>query len=443
LKKKVFSTSELTSILSNLPSTKHYWVAYSGGMDSTVLLHAISQSRKKLQVTEVTAVHVNHGINKDADLWADHCRIFCAEINIDFEVLNIDARHEKGESPEAKARELRYQAIKSLMSNDDILLTAHHQNDQAETFLLQLLRGSGAKGLSCMPLIRGYGKGSLVRPLLTFSREQLAVYAKQENLVWIEDISNENTDYDRNHIRRDILPIIEKRWPAAVKTIARSADHQAEITEILDEVVNEDFKKMSSSDMSILEIEKINLLPLDRRKYMLYFWLRKLNLPVPNSQVMQKLIEELINAAWDSEACVRWKGVEVRRYRNKIYAMNPLPNHDPDVVYTWKISQPLELSVGILKAKRNRGKGIKVECIKNENVEVRYRQGGEYIQPYGKSHKCELKKLFQENGILPWQRNRMPLIYLEDKLIAVSDLWVDAAFYATGNEEGWTIFLVN
>ena len=129
MKKKEFSTSALTSILSNLPPTKHYWVAYSGGVDSTVLLYALSQSKNKLQEEEITAVHVNHGINKDANLWVDHCRKFCTEINIDFEVLNIDARHVKGESPEAKARELRYQALKGLMNDDDYLLTAHHQND--------------------------------------------------------------------------------------------------------------------------------------------------------------------------------------------------------------------------------------------------------------------------------------------------------------------------
>jgi len=359
LKKKEFSILELTSILSNLPSTKHYWVAYSGGIDSTVLLYALSQLKNKLQAEEITAVHVNHGINRDADLWVDHCRKYCTEINMDIEVLNIDARHVKGESPEAKARELRYQALKSLMSDDDILLTAHHQNDQAETLLLQLLRGSGAKGLSCMPLIRSYGNGSLVRPLLTFGREQLVTYAKQEKLAWIEDKSNENTDYDRNYIRKEILPIIEKRWPSAVKTIARSADHQAGITEILDDVANDDFKKISSSDMHLMEIEKINLLPVHRRKYVLYFWLRKLNLPVPSSQVIQKVIEELINAAWDSEACVRWKDAEIRRYRNKIYAMSPLSNHDPDIVYTWEITEPLELSVGMLKTERDKGKGIK------------------------------------------------------------------------------------
>ncbi len=443
MKKKEFSTSALTSILSNLPPTKHYWVAYSGGVDSTVLLYALSQSKNKLQEEEITAVHVNHGINKDANLWVDHCRKFCTEINIDFEVLNIDARHVKGESPEAKARELRYQALKGLMNDDDYLLTAHHQNDQAETLLLQLLRGSGAKGLSCMPLIRSYGNGSLVRPLLTFSRGQLMAYAMQEKLFWIEDKSNENIDYDRNYIRKDILPIFEKRWPAAVKTIARSADHQAEITEIIEDVASDDFKKICSSDLNILEIEKINSLPFYRRKYVLYFWLRKLILPVPSSQVMQKVIEELINAAWDSEACVHWKGAEVRRYRNKIYAMSPLSKHDPDIIHTWKITEPLELSVGMLKAKRDKGKGIKSECIKNEKVEVRYRQGGEHIQPYGKAHICELKKLFQERGILPWQRNRIPMIYHEDKLIAVSDLWVDVAFCATGNEEGWSISFVD
>lgn len=441
MKVKKFSSTELVSVLSSLPSTNHYWLAYSGGMDSTVMLHAISRVSENFGDSKISAVHVHHGISENADAWVDHCQQFCKGLEIDLTVLHVNAQIKNGESPEEKARQLRYQAIQELMKKNDILLTAHHQNDQAETYLLHLLRGSGPRGLSCMPLIREFGCGYIARPLLSFNRKQLADYARQEQLQWINDESNKNIDLDRNYIRNEILPVIEKKWPSAVKTISRSAEHQSELTELLDEFINEDFKNLTSDKKNVLSIDELVKLPVNKAKYILFSWLRNLDYPVPNSRIMENIITQLVNASWDSEACIRWNDAEIRRYRDKIYAMRPLSTHDPDITHTWNVNEPLKVASGILSARKVTGEGIDTTLVRNDIVMVKYRHGGEHIQPYGKAHRCELKKLFQEIGMPPWLRDRIPLIYLEDKLIAVSDLWIDTSFHAKQNHEGWAISL--
>ena len=426
------------AVLHKLPLPRHYWVAYSGGVDSSVLLHALYQQRDQLQ-SELVAIHVNHGLSPNANAWMKHCQSFCKTKKIRFEKITVDASDNKNKSPEAWARELRYKAMADLMEKNDVLLTAHHQNDLAETILLQLLRGSGPEGLAGIPEIRSFGTGWIARPLLSFTRKELEKYGKQEQLQWIEDESNTDMAFDRNFIRHHIMPVITERWPSTSRTLSRAARHQADIAVLLDEIAGRDLDNIRNTEFNTMKIEGINSLSNARKRNVLRFWLKNTGLPVPSADIIENIINELVSAKNDSTPCISWEGAEVRRYRDMVYAMPPLKEHDSEATFRWCLNQPLELNVGRLEAKLTKGKGLKSSYIRDNVIDVRFRYGGESIRPAGRKHTHDLKKLFQEVGVPPWQRDRIPLLYLEGKFAAVAGLWIDDAFSAKKDEAGWDI----
>ena len=428
------------AVLHKLPKPRHYWVAYSGGIDSSVLLHALGQQRDQLQ-SELIAIHINHGLSPNAEHWVQHCQSFCETRKLRFEKAAIDTADNKGKSPEAWARELRYKAMADFMEKDDVLLTAHQQDDLAETILLQLLRGSGPEGLSGIPEIRPFGTGWIARPLLSFTRKELEGIAAREQLQWIEDESNSNVAFDRNFIRHCVMPVIAERWPSMSRTLSRSARHQAEMAMLMDEIASSDLDKIHNTELNTLKIKDINNLSDARKRNALRFWLKKTGLPVPGAGIIENIINEVINAKRDSTPCVGWEGAEVRRYRDLVYAMQNLKEQDSEVTYKWCLNRPLELNVGRLEARLTKGKGLKSSCIKDNIIDVRFRYGGESIRPAGRKYTHDLKKLFQEIGIPPWQRDRIPLLYLEGKFAAVPGLWIDHAFNAKKNDESWDISL--
>jgi tRNA(Ile)-lysidine synthase len=438
LKKSSVPNIHLTSFLSELSETKCYWLAYSGGLDSTVLLHALFKIRNKLN-SEIIAAHVNHGLSKNSVNWEEHCRLNCIDLGIKYISINVDIPKIKGKSPEELARESRYKALSEIIGEGDTVLVAHHQDDQVETVLIQLLRGAGPEGLAGMPKIKSFSSGWLARPLLSFTRKQLLAYAKIYNLRWVDDESNIDTTFDRNYIRKNIIPLISERWPSASTTISRAARHQADIIKLVNEISNHDMKHVCVDEENIINIEEFNKLSDIRQRLVLRAWISKRNLPIPNADVTDKIITDLVNSKIDSEPCVNWNGAEVRRYRNYIYVMKPIIKHDTCSIYKWDISEPLELEVGTLKAKLTKGDGIKAKLIKNKRVEIRYRKGGEKIKPVGRLRNCELKKLLQESEIPPWNRDCIPLLYIDNKLAEVAGYWIEDAFHAKANEDGWLI----
>lgn len=224
------------------PDASGYWVAYSGGLDSQVLLHALAAVREQLPAP-VGALHINHNLQPDASAWAEQCRAVCAELGITYRALSIQAHAQPGESPEAAARAARYQALVDAVPEGGVLLTAHHQDDQAETLLLQLVRGAGPKGLAAMPERALLGDVPLLRPLLNVSRAALLDYAEQHRLRWLEDPTNASTEYDRNFLRHEILPLLKQRWPATSLVLARSAQHQADAVRLLTELAAMDLQE--------------------------------------------------------------------------------------------------------------------------------------------------------------------------------------------------------
>ena len=430
--------TKLKDILSEYPDAETCWIAYSGGLDSHVLLHVLASIQNKIK-PKLIAVHINHGISNDADLWVKHCQRICEDLVIEFQTFSVDLSHKSDKGTEAFAREKRYEVLGNLISSHDLLLTAHHMDDQVETILLQLMRGSGPDGLVGMPQAREFSKGILLRPLLDYSREKIRDYALSESLSWVEDESNKSNKYDRNFLRNRIIPELITRWPGALKTIQRAARHQAEARSLINEISRCDLDVVCESIYTKVDISRFNNLSGIRKKNVLRAWIKKNKLDMPDAQIIEKIIAEVIHANTDRNPCVKWKGGEVRRYRGYLYIMKLLPAHDVGLRKLWDLDESLKLTSGYLKAVSGKGSGIKKDMLSNDIVEIRYRQGGEQIRPSGRVETHELKKLFQAQGILPWLRDRIPLIYHKNELIAVADLWVESKYAATEDEAAWQI----
>ena len=433
-----FDPAHLSQQLAQLPPARRYWVAYSGGCDSHVLLHALAQLRAQLGVT-LHAVHVNHGLSKQADDWSHHCSEVCQKLDVPFVDISVNANASAGQSPEEAARLARYAALANVMEPGDGLLLAHHQDDQAETVMLQLLRGSGVRGLSAMPLHAPFGAGWLGRPLLVFSRASLGHYADSQGLEWIDDPSNFDTDFDRNFLRQDVLPRLKGRWPAADKTLARVAAHQAEAAELLGELAAQDYGHLQGEVEGTLSVVALRSLPVSRLRNVLRYWLNTIiGLPMPDARHLNRIIDEVLPAAADATPLVSWAGCEVRRFNERLYAFETVGIHRSDTIYAWDLQQPVRLaSLGCeLQPAKNTGKGLRASLAGRDDITIRFRQGGERCRPAGRGHTHQLKKLFQEWQVPPWLRERVPLIYVGNEIAEVVGYCVCEPFQAHAQEAG-------
>jgi|WetSurMetagenome_2_1015567.scaffolds.fasta_scaffold09216_2 tRNA(Ile)-lysidine synthase len=388
------------------------WIAYSGGLDSQVLLHLSVQSK---YVNKIKAIHIHHGLSKNADYWVEHCKESCQNLKIPLIIKYIKINKLRKESLENIARQQRYEIFEEFLAENDVLLMAHHADDQAETFLLRALRGSGVEGLSAIPQQRKLGRGILYRPLLHFSRLELQNYANKNNLKWIEDESNQNEEFDRNFLRKQIIPALKNRWKGLEKTLCRTANLQTETAQLLIEIANKDLIHCQGDDKNILNIEKLLQLSKQRRANLLRYWLKSLGFETPSRIKIQQIQEDIFLSKIDRQPCVSWQGVEIRRYRQNLYAMSPLP---PKILqpieFTWNIKETLKLPVGELKAE-NKKFGLK-----SNSYKIKFRCGGERCLVFGQHH--EVKKLLQEKGIPTWLRAFIPLIYHENRLVAIPNV---------------------
>ncbi len=434
-----FTLARFAEVLQGLPDAPRYWLAYSGGRDSHVLLHATAALRRQLP-GELRAIHVDHGLSPDAPRWAAHCRMVCKGLDVPLRIRRVDARPRRGESPEAAARRARYEAIADLMAPGDCLLTAHHQDDQAETLLLQLLRGSGPHGLAAMPEKAPLAGGWHLRPLLDFNRAALAAYAEQQGLQWVEDESNFDTGIRRNYLRHQVFPLLATLWPAASATLARSAAHCAEAATLLDALAAEDLARAATAEPHRLSIPALRALDGPRRRNLLRYWLRGLKLPLPRTAHLQRIEKDLLEAAPDRMPVLRWEGVELRRYRDGLHALRPRAPCDQTQVLHWEPPQTLALpgNNGLLTARAVTGCGLAQASCRARRVSVRIRQGGERCL-MADGHHQSLKKLLQARGIPPWERECLPLIYIGNELAAVAGLWESPAWQAGPGEPGWRI----
>ncbi len=416
-------TDELLATLKNYPKAKRYWVAFSGGCDSHVLLHVLSLlSKSELNEFnfEVAAIHVHHGLQASADKWSEHCAKVCLELNVHYQLLEVNATAQAGQSPEAAAREARYQAFSEFLPKKDILLVAHHQDDQAETLLLQLIRGAGPRGLSAMPVMKLLGGNTVLRPFLNISQLAIKNYAKQHQLHWIEDPSNTDIRFDRNRIRHEVLPVLKQRWPSVSKTLARVTQHQAEAVECLRELAHVDYVAVQAKENLGLLISKLGQLSIARQKNLLRYWIEQLNdFDAINSAHLNRILNEVIPAACDSQPKVSWQNTKVCRYRGVLYVLAAEKVNKPLKPQRWLISNALELPQQRLISRETLGQGIKQSLITDGVLTIRYREGGERCQPRGRANHHSLKKLFQEWAVPPWMRSQIPLVCIGNEIVQI------------------------
>ncbi len=398
-------------------------VALSGGLDSTALLHALCRSGSESQIL---AIHINHQLHADADRWQAHCETVCRRLDVELEAIPVDVDRASPRGPEAAAREARYAAIIERLREGDMLLSAHHRDDQAETLLLNLMRASGPLGLSGIPQSRRLGAGRLLRPLLDVPHSELRQYAENEKLDWIDDPSNTETALDRNFLRHEVLPVMQQRWPSATRGLARSADLLAEASGLLDELAVTD---LAGCDPARLPIDRLADLGDARSRNLIRYAVRQQGLPPPPSTALQRILDELLPARADAQPLVVWSGAEARRYRNELFLMAP---QAPDPVPGGSLAPGGELDLGPLGRLRAEGgasRGVS-PALADKGFCVRFRVGGEALQTERADHRHSLKHLLQEAGVLPWMRSRVPLLYCDDQLVAVGDLWVEQSVVA-------------
>jgi len=420
----------LRLFLQSLPPAGRYLVAYSGGLDSHVLLHALSRLGIKL-----TALHVHHGLSPNAELWAEHCLAQSAALGVPCTVLRVQVAQGEGSGREAAARSARYAALEQVLEEGEMLLTAHHRDDQAETLLLMLLRGAGVAGLAAMPPLRRFAAGWLARPLLDLPRDALLHYAQMHGLSWVDDESNFDTSLDRNYLRHELLPGLRRRWPAAGRALARSAAHLAEAKELLEELAVTDLNQTGGGRPGTLSVAALHGLSPPRRRNLLRHWLRGLGLPLPDAAHLHRIEQEVLPARPDAEPEVGWPGAEVRRYRDDLHAMPPLMPL-PAMELSWDTAQPLPLPDGrVLIAAAVTGTGLSAARCAGAGITVRFRVGGECCAPAGRGgQRHELKKLFQEAGVPPWERKRVPLLFVDGVLAQVVGYWICEPYAAVPGE---------
>jgi len=416
--------------------SRRYAIAFSGGMDSTSLLAATSRLAHAGFGAALRAIHVDHGLHPESARWARQARQRARALGVECVVIAVDGRPPAGHSREAAARDARYAGLAAVMQDGEILLTAQHLDDQAETVLLQLLRGGGPAGFGAMPDVRAFGPGWLARPLLSTPRATLKAWAEAAGMSWFEDPSNQDLSLDRVHVRQVLLPGLYGRWPGARQTLARAAGHAREAAKLLDDLAAIDRAGTSAGDW--IEIAPLAELGGSRARNAIRGWLRSQDMPMPSAVRLRRIANELVSGRVGGQGEVLWTGGGVRRWRGRLFAVGPL-SPPPAGFLSWDTGKgPLSLpgELGTLSVRPEPG-GLD-EALFSLPVSVGWRSGGERLRLRAGGPSRTLKNLFREAGIRPWMRGRIPLIYSGKCLIAAGDLFV-AAGNTGGNASGLAV----
>jgi len=415
-------------------------LALSGGLDSVVLLHLLAEARASLQF-ELHALHVHHGLSSNADAWADFCSEKCQQLDVPLQIVHVnvaknpDYRNSE-QGIEAEARQLRYNALFAYVAagkTPDFIVTAHHQDDQAETLLLQLFRGAGVKGLSSMAAVDAVRR--LLRPLLNVSRQSLHEYALQHDIKWCDDESNDNTQYDRNFVRHEVMPVLESRFKGVKTVLARTASHMAEASELL-EILAAQYAGEMISDNSLC-LQALSQLSVARVKNVLRWWFAQNGLAMPAAEHLNEIVEQLFNSRKDADLNIKLQHLYLRKYQQRAYLCEDKTADPFDMV--WDGEAELTLPSGgklLFKPVLGAGLALKQGVTK---LRITNRDGGERFKPDALRPTRTLKYLLQEVNMPPWQRLYLPLIYWEDKLAYVPGIGVTCELQAQANEPGLEI----
>ncbi len=388
------------------------FVAYSGGVDSHVLLHLLAQT---YFAKRVVALHADHGWHKDSNQWAEHCAVTCKILGVPFRSTTLEIADRGGYGLEAAARNARYQWFAQEVGSN-VLLTAHHQNDQAETFLLRALRGAGSAGLGAIKSDVQLGNMRVLRPLLETARSEIERYAQAYNFKWVQDDANEDLHFARNYLRHKIFPVLQKRWPAAATLLARAASLSQQSQAVLNEIGDQDLSLCRSKDVAgvlyrqrPLLISVLCELTPARRNNVLRYWWHDVSLKMPSEKIMHTIEQTFFNNNNAKSGCVSWGNTSLHAYRNALFL---LPRNLPPLpqLRLWKMAERPIL-------KQPSGTIIANGFPENAVVNVRPRNEGERVRLPGRSHRHSLKKLYQSAGVPPWERDLLPLLELNGESI--------------------------
>jgi len=413
-------------------------VAFSGGLDSTVLLDTLARLRQsRMSELALRAIYIHHGLNAKADAWAGHCQRQCELRQVDYQMLKVSLDGAPG-GIEAAARSVRYHALQRALLPGETLLTAQHLDDQSETLLLALKRGSGPAGLSSMAASSRCGQHELLRPLLGVSRAELSDYAYRRQLAWIEDDSNSDERFDRNFLRLRILPLLKQRWPHFSRAVARSAQLCAEQEALLDELLEESLHHLTLPDGS-LDLAPMMTMGSARRGALIRRWLAVAGVRMPSQDQLSRLWNEVVLSRPDAAAQLLLADRQIRRFRQRLFIL-PLqlpPLHEQ--VLEWPDNQTtlmLPQTLGMLRLAAQ-GQAVRAPTT-GERVTVRFGAQG-VLHIVGRQHGRSLKKIWQERDIAPWQRERTPLLYYNEQLIMAPGIFITREGQAREGETIWRV----
>lgn len=408
---------------------QHLTLGLSGGLDSVVLLELLAQLRQPLQF-RLSAIHVNHQLSRHAAEWAVFCFTLCETYAVPLDIAVVQVPFQPGDSLEAAARSVRHEALNR--SAADFIVLAHHLDDQAETLLLQLLRGCGVEGASAMAELNG----RLLRPLLKTSRAQLVEYARHRGLNWVEDESNLDTRFDRNFLRHRVLPVLAERFPAYRETFLRASRNFSESSQLLEELARHD--AVTAIHEKKLSVQLLTHLSLPRAKNLLRHFLGLHGITAPSAIRLEDMLHQLVSAKQDAQIRIPLESFELRRFLGQAWVISTPSQPDPGLNYVWQGEDELKLHElgGTLKFWPVHGQGISRARLEQAPVTLRLRQGGERLQPDCKRPRRSLKNLFQETGIPPWTRRTTPLLYSGKNLAAGLGIGIDCSFQAHPDEPG-------
>lgn len=438
-----------------LPTNSSILLGLSGGVDSVVLLHVLHSLAPRF-AWQLSALHVHHGISPQADAWAAFCADLCAQYGIPLHTERVDIAPLRAHGIEAAARKLRHAAFASQPC--DVVALAHHADDQAETLLLQLLRGAGVRGAAAMPMLtppnhrplnESTGWLKFIRPLLYCTRQEILDFAATHHLPWIEDESNTDEHYPRNFLRQRLLPLLNNKFPAYRATLSRSAQHFAEASRLLDELAQQDMHSVAPQPVGerqldvVLETAQLQALTTARAKNLLRYYLHSQGANMPQVVQLDEMLQQLCSASADAAICISFGAWQLRRYRGRVYVLPVQQTFDAKQVLVWDGEAALAwpASNQTIHFIRTAGAGISVEKLQGAPVTLRLRKGGEKLRPQPLASTRSLRNLLQEHSVPPWQRDRLPLLFSGDNLVCVPGVAISSEYRADGHESAIQIEL--
>ena len=416
---------EQTQIADN--DLKTIQLGLSGGLDSCVLLHLLATLKDQFEMVSISAIHVNHGVHESSQQWAEFCQDYCDRLAIPLHISNHDLAGVKT-NREAVFRQTRYQVFADHLPTSGLLLTAHHQHDQAETILFNLFRGAGVRGLRAMKSCLTFASGLHLRPLLSVPRSLLVDYAQKHKLKWIDDPSNTNIEFDRNYIRQKIIPVIEQRWPAAQSSIVRAGANLLEAEMIIDEIGLEDIEfcgelvyptVINNAYMAVLNLDRIQQLSKPRQRNLISLWLSKNANIVLSADQLSRIDQDLCSDS--NTGMFEFMGYQLRVFKQRLYLMQALPKPEKAFIAPVRqgndyIFESLSLCIHIQPPATTRS-NVEANSAVNLKLIFAARKGGEKIRHNGQTQ--QLKTIYQISSVPTWERDLIPLIYKDNKLIAV------------------------